>query len=585
MTDIPLLWSSGAQKEVMDLLRRLWSHGDDAAREAVSTLLVAGPPEALLARLDVDQRTVSRDRRIYDRLSILQRLGEPPLTPALEDESGRLHGLYPEWEVAEGERADFSTWMEFRVGPDTRFKVEDLARLEPEALAIQLREARDEREGVLEIWRDFAAQDPAKALDVLLLTPTEPAQADIWVHGLWGVRDQARAPDTRDRLLPLLLGLPDGLMNQANVARAAADVLEVAAKARPSPGAGDPFWAVFDRVLAAASSDPDNAEPPERGGWVGLAINRSMGSLASAFFDALFGRGLKVGQGMPEDALPRLMRLLAPGQPGHRPARVIAASRLSYLYAVDPDWTRAHLLPLFDWRDEVEATAAWEGFGWQPRIDERLWQALKPYFLSCFTPERLEGLGTAGTQLAAMLMLIGVEFGVDELPRDAARDAIRAMPERLKSEAAAWIASYLRDLAGGAADELSADGAWVERVGPWLARVWPPEPDPHGRGVAYQFARAMVALDESFPQALQALSPHLVRGSADMVLHELAASAHPERHPRETLTLLNRIIDIQQIWMADELRDILDRLRAAAPDIAEANEYRRLDERLRAAAR
>ncbi|MNR98592.1 hypothetical protein D3C71_309080 [compost metagenome] len=585
MTDIPLLWSSGARKEVMDLLRRMWSQGDDAAREAVSRLLVAGPPEALLARLDEDRRTASRDRRIYDRLSILQRLGEPPLTPALEAEAGRLHALYPEWEVAEGERADFSTWMEFRVGPDTRFTVDDLARLEPAALAIQLREAGDDREGRLEIWRDLAAQDPAKALDVLQLTPTDADQADIWVHGLWGVRDQARAPDTRDRLLLLLLGLPDELLNQADVARAAADVLAVAAKSRPAPGADDPFWAVFDRVLAAASRDPDNAETPEGGGWVGLAINRSMGSLASAFFDALFGRALKVGQGIPQDARPRLMRLLTPAEPEHRPARVIAASRLSYLYAVDPDWTRAHLLPLFDWRDEMEATAAWQGFGWQPRIDERLWQALKPYFLPSFTRERLLGLGTAGTQLAAMLMLVGVEFGLDELPREAARDAIRAMPERLRYEAAAWIAHYLRDLAGGAADEPSADDAWVERVGPWLARVWPPEPDPDGRGVAAQFARAIVALDEAFPQALQALSTHLIRGSADMVLHELAASAHPDRHPRETLTLLDRIMDINQIWMVDELRNILDRLGAAAPDITGANEYRRLDERLRAAAR
>ncbi|MNO04128.1 hypothetical protein D3C81_2250480 [compost metagenome] len=70
-----------------------------------------------------------------------------------------------------------------------------------------------------------------------------------------------------------------------------------------------------------------------------------------------------------------------------------------------------------------------------------------------------------------------------------------------------------------------------------------------------------------------------------MVLHELAASAHPDRHPRETLTLLDRIMDINQIWMVDELRNILDRLGAAAPDITGANEYRRLDERLRAAAR
>lgn len=52
----------------MDLLRRLWNHGDEAVREGISTLLVAEPPEALLARLDEDRRTASRDRRICDRL-------------------------------------------------------------------------------------------------------------------------------------------------------------------------------------------------------------------------------------------------------------------------------------------------------------------------------------------------------------------------------------------------------------------------------------------------------------------------------------------------------------------------------------
>ena len=148
-----------------------------------------------------------------------------------------------------------------------------------------------------------------------------------------------------------------------------------------------------------------NSDDPTEGEWVSLAINRSMGRLATAFFDALFGRELRVGSGIPEDLKPRLERLVSPGERRNRPARVIAASRLSYLFAVDPGWAHTWLLPSFDWADELEALAVWQGYAWQPRLQESLWRSLKPHFLDAFAPERLQRLGDMGqNSLAEMLM-------------------------------------------------------------------------------------------------------------------------------------------------------------------------------------
>jgi Domain of unknown function (DUF4020) len=43
--------------------------------------------------------------------------------------------------------------------------------------------------------------------------------------------------------------------------------------------------------------------------------------------------------------------------------RVVLVSNAHYLLWVDPDWTRANLLPLFDWdRDALQAVQAWHGF-------------------------------------------------------------------------------------------------------------------------------------------------------------------------------------------------------------------------------
>jgi len=584
MTDVPILWMSGARKEVMDLLRRIWREGDVETRTALATMLVAGPPGHLLAHLDEDARRSSRDRRIFDRLTVLERLEDPPLDEVLLAEAARIRQAYPDWEAQAGEQVDFSSWMEFRVGPDADFTVDDLGTMQVADLAALMTTTQDRRDGLLDRWRDFAAGAPDRALDVLNTLQNDPAVEDIWTYGLWGVRDHAAEPPFRGRVIDLLLDLPQPLMDQPRLANAAADILEAASKTRPLPADDPAFWRLFDGTLVAAAADVDNADVPQDSGWVGLAINRSMGTLATAFFGAMFGRGLKVGEGVPEDLRGLLDRLVSPGEPRHRPARVIAASRLSYLYAVDPEWCQEHLLPSFDWRDEAEALAAWQGFAWQPRIDAKLWPALKPHFLPMFTAGRLRLLRESGRNMAAMLMLVGVEFGQSELPRDGVRDAIRAMPEDLRSEAAAWIATYLRQHADGQPDDpqaLSVDQAWSSHVSPWLRKVWPAEPEMNGRRVSAQFARAAVAVDAAFPAALAVLSPFLSRGSSDIALHDLQGSDHPTVHPRETIALLEAIVDPNQVWFAAELREILDRARAADPDLANLNAYRTLDERLR----
>lgn len=584
MPDVPILWASGARKEAMDLLRRLWTRGDEQARLALSAAIVAGPPEQLLAHIDPDDRTTSRDRRIFDRLTVIERVREPPLDQALAAEWARLRATYPDWRSVEGEQAHFSTWMETRIGSDSNYGPEELKGMTVPRLTALLLGEQEKRDGLMDAWRQVGISDPVLTITVLesLSERQAPEPTDVWVYGLWGVRDSATEAAEKQRLLNLLLVLPDASFRHPEIANAVADILEGLAKVRPLPVDEACFWRLFDRTLPAAAADPANREIPEDRGWVFLAINRSMGTLATAFFGVLFGRELKVGEGIPTDLKPRLDELLSPFVEEHRPARVIAASRLSYLFAVDPDWSTEQLLPSFDWAQEDEAIAAWQGFAWQPRIDAKLWGALKPHFLPMFTPERLHQLGAGGKNMAAMLMLVGVEFGPNELPRDGVRDAIRAMPDEFRIEAAAWIASYLRQPADGDdPPEVAADQLWTDRVAPWLQKVWPPEPQIRSRGTAVQFARAAVAVGEHFPRAVTLLTPQFIRGAADMALMDLAASTHPDRHPRATLELLEATLDLNQFWFADELRRILNRVRAADGTVTDTVSYRQLDQRLR----
>ena len=592
MADIPLLWTSGARKESMALLRRLWTDAP-AARQRLADAIVAGPPQEMLEHIDAAEREQSRDRRVFDRLVALRRLGEPPLTANLVEEWARLTERYPHWRAPEGEQADFPIWSGTSDGPDTHHGVDDLKKLADDALMDVLLNEQELREGLLDAWRQLAVADPGRVVSILdrLNHRAPPAPIDVWYRGLWGVRDNANEPSVRAHLLALLVDLPPELLGRPEMSRAVADVLEAMSKKPSSSVDDDTFWRVFDLTLAAAALDPDNADLPEDRDWVSLAINRSMGSLATAFLAALFARRLTVGAGLPEDLRPRLNILVARDIATHRPSRVVVASRLSYLYAVDPAWARVHLVPNFDWAtDEEEALAAWQGYAWQPRIDEKLWQALKPHFMGIFTPARLNRIGDMGRSLAQLLMLIGVEFGLEEVARDDARNAIRAMPEDLRSDALSWVASYLEaaNAESGPTDARerparNSDRLWTEKVRPWLERVWPPDPGLRSPSTSEQFAMIAIATQRSFPDSVDRLVPHMVTANGFYALHQLRESSHPDDHPREVIRLIDALIDPNQARFGDDdLTAIVERARRADPDIVNLAAFRIWSDRVRA---
>jgi len=582
------LWHSGSRKEAMDLLQSTWPLLDESDQEHLTRAILAGPPDKLLENVDEDERSRSRDRRIFDRIIAVERVSNPPLTQGLSNELARIRSEYPEWEAPPREQAHFVSWSETSFGPDTKYGAYDLALLSEDELIAVLETDEDRREGLLEAWRQFAAADGERAIKTLerIAAVKEPDRVDIWRFGLWGLRDTATSGPL-DRLLGLLLKAPETLFNQPDFSQAVAEILEVTGGAIGTDSVAQSYWRLFDTTLQAASVDPSNIAEEQCVDWVHFAINCSMGHLAKGFFAALFSRELKVGDGIPPDLVERLDHLVEPNLIAHRPARVIAASRLSYLYAIDPSWVNRELLPGFDWSDEQESLALWQGYGWNARIDPQLWTAIKPSFLDLFTPERLERFGSFRRNLAQLLMLAGIEFGVQELPRDRVRDAIRSMPARMRTDAVAWIAGYLKQSGEPVEgeDRIDAgprsDALWRDRVGPWLKRVWPVDPEICSGDLSEQLAVAAIATDAEFPEAIKQISPYLVRSNALHLLHELAASDHPDQHPKSTMALIDRLIAPEFHWGGEPFRQIMERVVASEPNLEEDVVYRRWDERLR----
>jgi hypothetical protein len=591
MVNIAPLWHSSARKEAMDLLKSLWSLLDDEGRDILSAAILAGPPEELLSKINIGERAHSRDRRIFDRIGVLKAAGDPPLTGALNDELARISAAYPEWTQVPDERAHFGIWMQSSWGPDTNYDVNTLGGLEDSTLIHVLHTENDRRDGLLDAWRQFAARDNEKVLALLdkMIEGSEQPRSDILRYAMWGLRDAAKSGSAL-KLLKILQKVPDDLFIQSEVSQPAAEILQSIAEAAKSSQIPSEFWPLFDRTLLAASDDQSNSMVPSANDWVSVAINHSMGNLAQALFATMFARGLKSGEGIPGDLEDRINLLISPAVATHRPARIIAASRLSYLYAVDATWVEQNFLPSFSWDNEKEALALWDGFGWIGQIDLQLWHVIKLNFLDIFTPERVEKLGASRRNLAQLLMLAGIEFGADELPRDRVRAAIRAMTPDMRQDSVEWITIYLeqqRNSTSAIEDllqttETDIDVAWRKRVGPWLRRVWPSDPALRSGGISERLAVAAIETNSEFSDAVLIIKPYLVHADGYYFLNRLASSRHPELHPEACLTLIDQLIGTQSpSWEVLDLRSILDRIVANEPAVVDDARYRRWDQILR----
>lgn len=586
MADTQTLWHATFRKETMDLIAKLWRELDDAGRDALAQAILAGPPDGMLSHIEEEERGTSRDRRIYDRIIVIERLQDPPLTQGLSDRMTQLRGAYPHWRAAQGEKAHFGSWMEMRWGPDTRFSVDDLAAMTDEELIESLRADMNRREGLLDAWRQLVIAQPRRGFALLeqMGRSPDPGPADAWEYGLRGLRDADNAGPITDRMVQLLTEVPDGLFAKTDVVRGAADLLEAKSRSLRDGPEPEGFWALFDRAMAAAGAEPiddEHHDEHNQRDWVSEAVNRSLGRIATAFVNALFARRPRVGVGLPADLTQRATRLMAPDKPSHRLARAIGASRVSYLYAIDPEWTTATLIPSFGWADEEESIAMWQGYAWQARIDPQLWAALKPWFLPLFRPDRLARMGKWGRNIAQSLMLVGVAFGADEMKREDVREAIRSMPQEMREEAAAWITGYME--AGDADNENeenepiegSPDLRWTQKVWPWLKRVWPSEVNLRSAGVAEQFAMAAIATDTVFEQAVDDITAYAVQSGGYRVIHQLNASRHPESHPRATMKLLDSFVAREQLmFFEDDLAKIVERVGSTSTEICDDNRYR-----------
>ena len=304
----------------------------------------------------------------------------------------------------------------------------------------------------------------------------------------------------------------------------------------------------------------------ELGGPLAEALNHPAGKLAEAALARLRKYQPETGAGFPGSV--RQYFDAIGEDPGGQLGRVMLATQLHYLFAVDPGWAREHIIARLHPGRSQEAASLWSAYGWSPRVGPDLLRAFKGPFLEILRSEAPEYRKLRN--LGSLFMEVCLE-APEELTEQEIHDVVDALPDKgLRTV----LGSLKRRLTGDAAER---ELVWREKIRPWLDEYWPQAAVRNTAGTSQEILELLIECGSAFAEAAE-WSLEFLRPIERPALYRLLKSEHAEQHPESMLRVLHQVVDLEvlQVFERHHLREILDALVGAKPDMASDPQFQQL---------
>jgi SIR2-like domain len=542
------LWSVETEREVIRLLIKIVPRLNDSLRHKVEKAILAGPPREMF-KVDIAGAhwTQIIDREIWLRLAKIKEAGailEAPGNKRFDE----LSAQYPEWKLVPNDRDEFPFWSgdgndrrKFNATPRRRRALVEWLRQHPNADHWQ----EDD-------WRERCRDNfSTTACALIALTKEGLWPRDRWREALQAWTDEKLLKRSWRYMAQILWHAPNDVLQ--SLANGVTTWLKAVAKIFERQAAL--FFALAHRILTLDHQDGVETKEP-----VLRAINHPVGQVTEAMLSWWFRQLPEDGQGLNEEIKPTFTALCDSKIDKYQHGRVLLAANVIALFRADPHWTTQHLLTHFEWqRSEDEASAAWEGFLWSPRLYRPLMVVLKPAFLA--TARHYASLGKHNSQYSSLLTYAALNpgdlFTIPELA-----GAIRALPADGLAEVAAALVRSL----DGASDQSSE--YWSNRVSPFLDSIWPKSQGRLSPEISESFARLCVAAKDAFPVAVVFLRAWLQTSAhPSYLVHQLHEAKICTKFPEQALHFLSVVIGLDTQWPPKDLASCLDEIKTATPDL------------------
>ena len=553
------LWSPLCRREAMRLLAAMSSKLDDGLLADLEHAILAGPPRAMYKDALEDERWIV-ERETWLRLAKMNEAG----TALGEDARAKFDELtsrHPDWRLQEENRDEFPVWT----GDGSELEEPVATPRRRRELATWIRQHPGTPQGSSE--DDWAARChadfPTTACALRALAREGHWPVDRWNEALlawldeklvlrsWRYMAPVLASASDDDLRPLLYGVGFWLESLS----------------KTFEHHETQFLDLCRKVLALDDGENANEGTDD---LLNNAINHPTGQATQALLNWWYRSSPEDEQGLP-DELRRIFAGLCDMRIGKfRHGRVLLAAHVVSLFRVDREWTTRHLLPLFDWRHDVAARAAWQGFFWSSRIYRPLMEKIKLPFLD--TVRHYEKLGPQREQYPVLLTSAALDqsdtFTMEELGR-----AIKALPPEGLQLAAGALSRAL-DSSGGQRIEY-----WRNRVLPYLRSIWPKSLDLKTTAISESLCKVCISAHDAFPEAVDELRHWLQPPQyPGQLMYRLKESDLCKKFPEYALDFLELVVSDKSAW---RVKECLEQIRAADAGLIDDQRFQRLRERLR----
>jgi len=558
------LWSLTTRREVFRLLAVLWPEldGPNAIR-LVNTILQGPPREMYRTDLTEEEWAERFNRDVWLMLSKLQSFGRVLPTNASEALQ-QLTSEYPQWALQEGDRDEFTHWLETGSGLEVDITLDELFEKEiPDLVEYLSQENRRYGEGRIDQFRAGSKDNREKAIEVLKYMATgNNWDRNIWHAGLVGLADSDE--NTWEEIAPLLInaepefyreeGWPVAYWTKKNIS---------------SIECGAPEEHYFGLIFESLLENVSDREEPIREA-VNYAINHPVGIITEALIDRFSACGLKVKEGIPEGNLQEwINQLISSETQASIAGKIILASRLHYFHGIDPGWTEENLIPLFDWDGSELAVSVWQGYLWSPRISADLAIALKKRLAN--TVGNADQIEVAQERLIQLFTAVCLEY-TDLYTAKEQHDAL----VEVGSNGLEYVAEFFwRSIRG---DAQSADNYWRNRIQPFMKRAWPKAAEFVSDKSSEYLALTVIELDNAFEEALEFLWPFIKPFSnLSFLLTHINEKELPDQQPVGIFRLLSKVFTEDYQWPSNIFRNVLNRVIQADPTIENHPNYRAMN--------
>ncbi len=376
------LWSINTRREILRLFVLQGRHLAGNAQKQLEAAILAGPP-GNDRKADGWQESVANPVWLH-----LAKLNISGLTLGASAAArlAEISNTHPQWQLATDERDEFPLWMSRPGDPDYEDSRDvDIAPRKRQELVQWLTKPTPKRRFFhKDTWPDVCRTRFFHSLFALCdLAHDDVWPADRWREALQTWAEKGMVLRSWQYAAPLVQTMPDAVLQEID--HAVTWWIEATSKSINCHEGIllDLCRRVLALPLEAGSGSRIIRKGVETYDPLYSAINHPIGHVTHALINLWFKRNLNDNDLLPADLKPIFTALCDVQVDRFRHARVLLGSHLIAFFRVDRPWTEQYLLPLFDWSNPVEATAAWNGFLWSPRLYQPLMTAFKLQFLAC----------------------------------------------------------------------------------------------------------------------------------------------------------------------------------------------------------